>query len=390
MATIKQYKKKDGSVRWMFQAYLGIDPTTRKSVKTTRRDFKTKKEAKKVLNKILNEFETKKYNDSSTKIKTFKQLYEIWFHQHSLDIKATTQQRIRIHFDKHILPKFGELSINSIEPLYCQKVLNKWASQLATYKQLRTYVNMVFKYGILIGVVKDNPMIRTVTPKSRLKIHKDEAESFYTKDELKEFFDCLERLEDKRAFTFFRVLAFLGLRKGEAMALQWKDIDFKNQVISIDKTLVELQSGKLLVQSTKTDSSNRTIRIDDRTASILKEWKNNILQRKLSLGIRNDNFEDNVVFSQSVLYREKQYLGKSYPNHVMAKVQKHFPDMKIIKVHDFRKTNASLLFESGASIKDVAQILGHKSTKTTTDIYVKVTPTKQTETVANFSKYMAF
>ena len=184
-----------------------------------------------------------------------------------------------------------------------------------------------------------------------------------------------------RAFTFFSVLAFLRLRKGEAMALQWKDIDFKNQIISIDKTLVE---------STKTDSSNRTIRIDDRTASILKEWKNNILQRKLSLGIRNDNFEDNVVFSQSVLYREKQYLGKSYPNHVMAKVQKHFPDMKIIKVHDFRKTNASLLFESGASIKDVAQILGHKSTKTTTDIYVKVTPTKQTETVANFSKYMAF
>lgn len=50
--------------------------------------------------------------------------------------------------------------------------------------------------------------------------------------------------------------------------------------------------------------------------------------------------------------------------------------MKIIKVDDFRKTNASLLFESGASMKDVAKILGHKSTKNTTDIYVKVTPTE--------------
>ena len=103
----------------------------------------------------------------------------------------------------------------------------------------------------------------------------------------------------------------------------------------------------------------------------MKEWKNHIVQKKLSLGIRDENFENNVVFSQSVLYRKTQYLGKAYPNHVMASVKKHFPNMKIIKVHDFRKTNASLLFESGASIKDIAKILGHKSTKTTTDIYVK-------------------
>lgn len=74
----------------------------------------------------------------------------------------------------------------------------------------------------------------------------------------------------------------------------------------------------------------------------------------------------------------------------MKRVQKHFPDMKIIKVHDFRKTNASLLFESGASIKDVAHRLGHKSTKTTTDIYVKVTKTKQNDTAEQFAQYMAF
>jgi integrase len=61
------------------------------------------------------------------------------------------------------------------------------------------------------------------------------------------------------------------LRKGEAMALQWKDIDFKNRTVSIDKTLVELQKGELLIQSTKTDSSTRTIMVDNGTLSILKE-----------------------------------------------------------------------------------------------------------------------
>ncbi len=75
---------------------------------------------------------------------------------------------------------------------------------------------------------------------------------------------------------------------------------------------------------------------------------------------------------------------------MLKKVQKYFPDVKIIKVHDFRKTNASLLFENGATIKDVSQRLGHKSTKTTTDIYIKVTETKQTQTTDDFEKYMAF
>lgn len=136
MANIKQYKKKDGSTCWMFQTYLGIDPITRKPVKTTRRNFKTKKEAKDKLNEVLVAFEKNKLSYSSTEIKTFSQLYETWFEQHSLGIKATTQQRISIYFDKHILPKFGRLSLNSIKPLYCQKVLNKWASQFATYEQL--------------------------------------------------------------------------------------------------------------------------------------------------------------------------------------------------------------------------------------------------------------
>jgi integrase len=194
----------------------------------------------------------------------------------------------------------------------------------------------------------------------------------------------------KRAYTFFRVLAFVGLRKGEAMALQWKDIDFSNQTININKTLAELKSGKPIIQDTKTESSNRTVKIDIKTCQILKEWKNHVIQEKLSLGIRDQRFEDNVVFCNSVLYRERQHLYKSYPNNVMERVKRHFPDMKIIKVHNFRKTNASLLFESGASIKDVSQRLGHKSTKITTDIYIKVTQTKQDETAKNFSEYMAF
>lgn len=390
MATFKQYTKKDGSKAWLFQTYLGMDKVTNTEKYTTRRGFTSKKEAQRSLNKLLLDFEKQNYHIEQSAITTFEELYELWFEQHKRDIKATTQQRIKIYFNNHILQKFGKMKIANITPIYCQKVLNQWSESLATYKQMRIYVIMVFKYGILMDVVKSNPMERTITPKRPNKKAKSESDSYYTKEELKQFFDCLGKLKDKRAFTFFRVLAFSGLRKGEAMALQWKDIDFENQIINVNKTLAELKSGEPIIQDTKTESSNRIVKIDNQTCQLLKEWKNHIIQQKLSLGIRDKHFENNVVFSNSVLYRDRQYLYKSYPNHVMDKIKRHFPDMKMIRVHDFRKTNASLLFESGASIKDVSQRLGHKSTKITTDIYIKVTQTKQDETAEKFSQYMEF
>lgn len=392
MAQIKSYTKKDGTKAYMYKVYLGIDPITGKEKRTTRRNFSTKKEAQISLSRLLLDIEKNglQQNNDLKGIKTFNQLYEVWFEQHSKDIKNTTIQRIRQYFTNHILPKMGEMPLVKITPLFCQKCLNEWSEKLATYKQMKTYINMVFKYGILINVIDDNPMIRTITPKQKNKASKDVSESFYTKEELKQFFKCLEKLNDKRAYTFFRILAFLGLRKGECMALLWKDIDFINKTITINKTLVELQDGSLVVNSTKTESSNRTIKMDDRTSKILREWKNHIIREKFALGIREDNFSDNVVFCNSVLDREQQYLYKSYPNQVMNKVKRNFPKMKIIKVHDFRKTNASLLFESGASIKDVSQRLGHKNTKVTTDIYVMVTPTKQNETTELFASYMNF
>lgn len=388
MATFKQYEKKDGSKYWQFQAYLGVDEATGKEKRTTRRNFKTKKEAQLALSKLQVDFE--KNGLKKRKIMTFEELYIVWFEQHQRNIKETTQQRIKIFFDNHILKAFGNMYIDKITPLYCQKQLNAWADKYATYNKMRTYVKMVFKYGILIGVIQDNPMDRTIIPKRKTNEPGDESASYYTKTELKQFFHCLLRLKDYRAHAFFRVLAFGGLRKGEAMALLWKDIDFKNNTIAITKTLAELQDGSVVVQDTKTSSSVRTIKMDEKSISILKEWRNHIRQDKLRLGIRDSSFNSTVVFSNSVLYREHQYLYASYPNQIMKKVKKHFPEMKIIKVHDFRKTNASLLFESGASIKDVAHRLGHKSTKTTTDIYVKVTKEKQNDTAEQFAQYMAF
>ena len=111
-------------------------------------------------------------------------------------------------------------------------------------------------------------------------------------------------------------------------------------------------------------------------------------QKNLYRGIRIDNMDDVPVISTIKANKKRDFLYKSYPNHVMDKVARKFPDMKIIKVHGFKDTHATLVFNAGAQINDVQNRLGHASVKTTIDSYVQVTSTRQEETVNKLSSYM--
>ncbi|WP_086348433.1 tyrosine-type recombinase/integrase [Candidatus Enterococcus clewellii] len=386
MATFKTYKKKDGSTRWLYKVYLGKDPITGKEIRTTRRDFQTKKEASLDLARLQLEIESNGIGNRNT-VKTYQELYELWMSQHKENIRNTTEQRIRNYFKNQILPYFGKLKLDTITPTMCQKILSEWAKKYKAFQKVKSYASQVFKYGILIGVIKDNPMERTVTPKSKTKSSKS-IDEVYTKEELQQFFNCLEELKDERAIAFFRLASYTGARKGEILGLTWKDIDFEAKTISFNKTLIELSDGSLHLNPTKTDKSNRVITIDDGTIVILKKWKRSVIKKNLSRGIRIDNMEDVPVISTIKANKKRDFLYKAYPNHVMDKVVRKFPDMKIIKVHGFRKTHASLLFEAGAQIKDVQDRLGHSSSKTTMDIYIQVSQNRQEETVEMFSSFM--
>lgn len=387
--TVKKYVKKNGETAWMYKLYLGRDSVTGKEKSTTRRGFKTKREA--IIDRARLQLKFKDQGTLSETKMTFNELYELWLEQYKKNVRPTTLQRVKIYFNNHILKIFGSLKIHRITPLFCQDTLNQWFdSGLKTYRKMRTYTSEVFKYGMLIGVISDNPMERTVIPKMSCKDRRKDEDCYYTKEELKEFLRCLLKLKDKRAYTFFRLLGFGGFRKGEAMAILWDDVNFEEHTIAINKTLVEMSNGDVCIQDTKTESSTRVVKMDKTSMDILKSWKSYVIQERLKHGIGSDDFNELPVFCNSISSNKNQYLYKSYPNNVMKKVQKHFPDMKIIKVHDFRRTNASLFFESGASIKDVSHRLGHKSTRTTMDIYIKVTIPKQNEAVDTFEKYMAF
>ena len=96
---------------------------------------------------------------------------------------------------------------------------------------------------------------------------------------------------------FFRLLAYSGMRKGEALALTWEDIDFKNSEITINKALGQDKGQNLYAKLTKTGTT-RKIKMEETTMVILKEWKKQQRQVYLILGY-NTLTKEKLIFSNT-------------------------------------------------------------------------------------------
>lgn len=392
MATIKQYEKKDGTKAYMFNLYIGINPITGKKKRTTRRGFKTKKEAQIAMAKLR--LEVNEQGAGSIHEMTFKQVYELWMKQHQLEIKLTTYKAITSKFNKRVLPKFGHLKIDSITKLYCQQVVNEWATELKTFNDYKIQANLVFKYALKFDLIQQNPMAHVSLPKKQNELLYDhqleEQKKYFTKEELQLFLNTIEQKLSFKDFTLFRLLAFTGARKGEALALHWSDIDFKSHSISLKKTLVQVD-GQQFLQTPKTASSRRVISLDDITLSILKKWRKKQIQDYLSLGLTYLPNEKQAVFTRlDRKDKTMKYFRLAAPNDKLATFFKKHPKFSEITVHGFRHTHASLLFEAGATIKDVQVRLGHSDIQTTMDIYTHITDTAKEKTAKLFNDYVSF
>ena len=144
-----------------------------------------------------------------------------------------------------------------------------------------------------------------------------------------------------------------------------------------------VSNNRLYLSPCKTSNSVRTLDMDTETMHYLKEWRTKQQKEMLKLGL-NFLSNDNLVFANS----EGNYTVLSKPQRWDNAICKKF-GLRHIKVHGFRHTHASLLFDAdGVSMKDVKERLGHSDITTTMNIYTHVTENKAKETANSFAKFM--
>ena len=364
---IKQITKKDGSIVYRANVYLGVDKVTGKDVKTSITG-RTKKEVK----QKTKEAEIAFLQNGSTRfqasnITTYKELASLWWESYKHTVKPNTQLNVRRLLDNHILPLFGSYKLDKLTTPLIQNVVNKLADKtnkgedgaFLYYDSLHALNKRILQYGVVMQAIPFNPAREVILPRNTQKAKREKIKHF-DNQELKKFLDYLDSLNlNKFRYyyenTLYKFLLATGCRINEALALSWSDIDLDNAVVHITKTL----NYKQETNSPKSKSSLRDIDIDQATVSMLKQYR--LRQTKEAWKIGKS---ESVVFSDFI---------HEYPNNrtLQTRLRTHFKRAKVTNIgfHGFRHTHASLLLNSGIPYKELQHRLGHSTLSMTMDVY---------------------
>lgn len=378
---IKKYTTKNGETRYLFQTYLGIDPTTGKERRTTRRGFKTIKEAKQAERNLLLDVEENGLPSNQSdgfQDPTFEELAQLWLENYKTTVKPSTFENVRSKVEKMTEEHFKELKLKKITVAYCQKVVIELSKSYVLYNHYLSVINRIFKYAVLMDILDSNPFDKVIKPKSRQIQRKG---NFLTKEELKEFLKLAQTATLSYFFPLVHLMGYTGLRQGEALALKWSDIDFENKKITVNKTAVRIE-GKQSLQTPKTKNSKRVISIDPTTLSILKNWKKDQIKIYFKNG-KHFEGDENFIFTNQ--------RGEWVHIHNFIRYFKRFiadHKLKPITPHGLRHTHASLLFSAGVEPKNISDRLGHSTVQITLDLYTHITEEQRTDTVDKLLEYM--
>lgn len=359
---IESYKS-HGKTKYRFRAFLGKDVVTGKQHRVFKSGFDTRKEAEMAYLEL-----TTLHKPTEKSKATFRQVYEIWLDTYRLGVKESTLKHVEQIFSSHILPVFGHIKIGEISPPVVQQFVNHQFETVITANKRFMYLKKVFKFAKKQGYIHENPTELVDVPR-RLKKKKktSDEENFYTKEELLQFLDLAKEKLPFLWFVFFRLLAYTGLRKGEALALTWDDITLDKNTISINKTVSRGEKGHIISDTPKTYKSNRIVLIDKETASFIDKLDKS----------------STYVFPNS----KGSFITPSQPVRQLHRVVDN-TDLKYVTPHGFRHTHCSMLFSARVSIPEVQDRLGHEDVKTTLDIYNHLFQQDKEDALNRFLDYL--
>ena len=338
----------------------------------------TKKDAEVELAKFVTEVQNGLVIDG--KSLKFSEFTEIWKRDYgSKELAPSTYKRYCRMLETRLLPYFGHFYINKIKPTDIMKfydllekdtqLVRKQGNNCAKTKKplsgktilehhrlLRAMLHKAVYWQLIVA----NPAERVQPPKAR----KPKRRS-YDDEQTKILLENLEQLSIE--YTKYKVAiiltVFTGVRLGELMGLEWQDVDFKNGIISINRSSQYLADMGVFTKVPKTESSIREIAIPEFIISLLEEYKLWYEEQK-------------SIYSELWTNSDRLFVqadGKPmHPSTISKWFVKYVGQigLPVINFHGLRHTNASLLVAQNIDIAVISARLGHAQISTTLDFYV--------------------
>ncbi|WP_097026141.1 tyrosine-type recombinase/integrase [Clostridium peptidivorans] len=368
---------------WSYYFYIGIVDGKKKYKE--KGGFRLKSEAQEALREAMTEFE----NGGFIKPKgiTFMQFSMEWLENYVKPLrKVSTYNRYRELINKY-LNDIGNMNIGDIQSYHLEELLLKNKNNISgsTLQGIYTIINTIMNRALHLKLIKDNPCKYVERPK-RDKFTPDTLEI----EEIEQLFDVLDQNNnyDYMFFIALKVALELGLRRGELGGLEWSDIDFKENLITVNNNLI-YSNGHVLMSTPKTEESNRTIYVSDQILNILRELKEKQEENKNKYGkFYVLNTFDDKDYDLVMAWQNGKYIHPMYYLDKLKKVLKKAGINKDIRFHDLRHTNATLLISQGIDFKTVQNRLGHKDINTTLNIYSHVNKEMQKKATDKLSKIL--
>jgi integrase len=247
-----------------------------------------------------------------------------------------------------------------LRPAHVQAVLDRMETAPRTKVQAYRVLSAALRQSVKWQILSSNPAEAASPPRpGRPTLHVPEA-------------DRVRRIlfEADGAFEVgLTLLASTGMRRGEALALQWSSVDLDAALARINQA-VEAVGQELRFGLPKTDRARRTVALPPGTVALLRRWHKDQLERRMLLG---------ADWNPTDLVIERGDGMAIHPDVFSRRFQRLMVRLKLagIRLHDLRHWYATELLKAGVHPKVVSEALGHSSVAFTMDVYSHLLPTMQ-------------
>jgi len=386
---ISEYATKAGSRFLIKYGYPREDGTRGVALK---RGFLTRKEAAAALRERLSTVD--KGSHVAPNRVTVEQHFTLWLD--GLRKEPSTIASYRKNVRLHVLPYVGALRVDQLTGTRLTKLYRqleksgrhdgKGGLSARTVRYVHTIVHSALRAAVRDGLLLANPADKADPPSAK------EAASpemrFWKAEEMRAFLAQREAAEDE-LLCAWSLLVSTGMRRGEALALRWADVDFDRGRLSVRRSagLVKDpgQTQRVVIGATKSGKA-RTVDLDPATLAMLRAHR--ARQGTLALALARDDCY--VLADLEGRVRQPERLSRRFETAV-RQARKALGEDAVpeIRLHDLRHTHATLLLAAGVPVKVVSERLGHANATITLGVYAHVMPGMQAEAAAKFAALMA-
>jgi integrase len=353
---------------------LGTDPATGKRRMATTTVKGNRRTAEKELRRLLRTLDTGEHVDPSRM--TVRQWLVAWLGAVRAEISPKSHERYSEIVENYVVPALGNLPLVKLAPSHIQEAYNRLAmggrrdgKKGGLSPLTRRYIHSIIR-SALGRAVEQQLLARNPTDAFKKRLPKVERKGMTTLTAEQSAY-LLRAIKQTSVYWPTLIALSTGMRRGEILALRWKNVDLDRGAVRVVESLEQTKTG-LRFKAPKTEKT-RAITLPSFAVEELRRLKRQQAEEMLRLGVRQTGR------SLACAHADGDPMQPRSLTHEFAKHVSRVKELPRVRFHDLRHSHATQLLLSGVHPKIAQERLGHSTITTTLDLYSHVTDTMQSE-----------